>query len=102
MSRRFVTDLKDGDIVEEVFLVSDKQLRANRNAALYLSVDLRDRTGLINGVYCRGCGLGNEEEKVSVLQETPSGVKIRSTGFPSLSYGMSLAGSTREITPLFP
>jgi len=49
MSRRFVTDLKDGDIVEEVFLVSDKQLRANRNAALYLSVDLRDRTGVING-----------------------------------------------------
>lgn len=49
MSRRFVTDLKDGDIVEEIFLVADKQLRANRNAALYLSVDLRDRTGLING-----------------------------------------------------
>ena len=49
MTRRFVTDLKDGDIVEEVFLVSDKQLRANRNAALYLSIDLRDRTGVING-----------------------------------------------------
>lgn len=49
MSRRFVTDLKDGDVVEEVFLVADKQLRANRNAALYLSVDLRDRTGVING-----------------------------------------------------
>jgi 23S rRNA maturation-related 3'-5' exoribonuclease YhaM len=49
MSRRFVTDLKDGDVVEEAFLVADKQLRANRNAALYLSVDLRDRTGVING-----------------------------------------------------
>ena len=49
MSRRFVTDLKDGEVVDEVFLVSDKQLRANRNAALYLSVDLRDKTGMING-----------------------------------------------------
>ena len=49
MSRRFVTDLKDGEIVDDVFLVSDKQLRANRNAALYLSVDLRDKTGMING-----------------------------------------------------
>lgn len=49
MSRRFVTDLKDGEVVDDVFLVSDKQLRANRNAALYLSVDLRDKTGMING-----------------------------------------------------
>ena len=49
MPRRFVTDLKDGEVVDEVFLVSDKQLRANRNAALYLSVDLRDKTGMING-----------------------------------------------------
>lgn len=49
MSRRFVADLKDGEIVDDVFLVADKQLRANRNAALYLSVDLRDKTGMING-----------------------------------------------------
>ena len=49
MARRYVTDLKDGDIVDEVFLVADKQLRANRNAALYLTVDLRDRTGVVNG-----------------------------------------------------
>lgn len=49
MSRRFVSDLKDGEVVDDVFLVSDKQLRANRNAALYLSIDLRDRSGLING-----------------------------------------------------
>ncbi|MBM3203410.1 CMP-binding protein, partial [Candidatus Woesearchaeota archaeon] len=48
MPRRYVTDLKDGDVVDEVFLVADKQLRANRNAALYLTVDLRDRTGVVN------------------------------------------------------
>ena len=40
MTRRYVTDLRDGDLVDEVFLVADKQLRANRNAALYLTVDL--------------------------------------------------------------
>jgi len=43
-----VNELKDGDLVEEIFLVTDKQLRANRNAALYLSLDLRDKTGVIN------------------------------------------------------
>jgi 3'-5' exoribonuclease len=48
MPRRYVQELKDGDVVEEIFLVADKQLRANRNAALYLSVDLRDKTGVIN------------------------------------------------------
>src|SRR3954462_14396738 len=49
MSRRFVQQLADGESVEEVYLVSDKQLRANRNGNLYIQVDLRDRTGVING-----------------------------------------------------
>jgi 3'-5' exoribonuclease len=48
MARRWIAELKDGDLVEEVFFLADRQLRANRNAALYLSVDLRDRTGVIN------------------------------------------------------
>ncbi len=49
MSRRSISSLKDGDLVEEIYFVADRQLRANRNAALYLSVDLRDKTGLMNG-----------------------------------------------------
>src|SRR3981081_2337987 len=49
MSRRFVEQLADGDSVEEVFLVAEKQLRANRNGNLYIQVDLRDRSGTING-----------------------------------------------------
>lgn len=48
MTRRFVGEFKDGDLVEEMFFLADRQLRANRNAALYLSVDLRDRTGVMN------------------------------------------------------
>ncbi len=48
MTRRFVKQLADGEAVEEVFLVNDKQLRANRNGNLYLQVDLSDRTGTIN------------------------------------------------------
>lgn len=48
MSRRYVQQLTDGESIEEVFLVSDKQLRANRNGNLYLQMDLRDRTGAIN------------------------------------------------------
>ena len=49
MARRFVDSLADGDNVDEVFLVIDKQLRANRNGNLYLQLDLGDRSGHING-----------------------------------------------------
>jgi 3'-5' exoribonuclease len=48
MSRKFVRQMADGDAVEEVYLVTDKQLRANRNGNLYLQVELRDRTGSIS------------------------------------------------------
>src|SRR5258708_177922 len=48
MSRRFVQQLADGDNIEEVYLITDKQLRANRNGNLYLQIELRDRTGSIS------------------------------------------------------
>ncbi len=47
MTRRFVNQLANGDSVDEVFLVSDKQLRANRQGNLYLHLELRDRTGAL-------------------------------------------------------
>jgi 3'-5' exoribonuclease len=49
MTRRYVQQMADGESIEDVYLVSDKQLRANRHGNLYLQVDLRDRTGSING-----------------------------------------------------
>jgi len=50
MSRINVADLKDGDSVEEVYLLAEKSLRANRNANLYLLAQLRDKTGTISGL----------------------------------------------------
>jgi 3'-5' exoribonuclease len=49
MARRFVDQLGDGEAIEEVFLVADKQLRANRNGNPYIQVELRDRSGAITG-----------------------------------------------------
>jgi 3'-5' exoribonuclease len=49
MARRFVQQLKDGETIDEIYLVSEKQLRANRNGNLYIQVELRDRTGAISG-----------------------------------------------------
>jgi 3'-5' exoribonuclease len=48
MTRRFVDQLSDGENVDEVYLVVDKQLRANRNGNLYIQLDLGDRSGTIN------------------------------------------------------
>lgn len=47
MSRLYVKDLKSGDTIDEVYLVSDKQLRANKNGNLYLQADLRDKSGVV-------------------------------------------------------
>ena len=43
--RRFVEQFRDGDTLDDVYLVTEKQLRANRNGNFYIQVDLRDRTG---------------------------------------------------------
>src|SRR5712692_9072823 len=48
MGRRYIQQLADGDTVEDVYLITDKQLRANRNGNLYLQIELRDRSGLIS------------------------------------------------------
>jgi 3'-5' exoribonuclease len=47
MGRRFVQQLTDGESIEEVYLVTDKQLRANRNGNSYLQLELRDRSAAI-------------------------------------------------------
>jgi 3'-5' exoribonuclease len=46
--RRYIKEFADGDAIDDVFLLADKQLRANRNANLYLLADLRDKTGGIS------------------------------------------------------
>jgi 3'-5' exoribonuclease len=50
MTRRFVNQLSDRESVDEVFLVSDKQLRTNRQGSLYLQMRLSDRTGSLNAM----------------------------------------------------
>lgn len=45
--RRYVNQLANGESVDELFLVADKQLRANRQGNLYLHLELRDKTGAV-------------------------------------------------------
>lgn len=48
MSRRYVAELSHQEKVDEIFVVSEKQLRPNRNGNLYLQFELSDRTGAIS------------------------------------------------------
>ncbi len=50
MPRLFVNQLADGSPVDEVFLLADRQLRANRHAETYLLAQLRDKTGQVSGL----------------------------------------------------
>ncbi len=57
MARRFVEQLRDGDNLDDIYLVTDKQLRANRNGNPYLLLELRDRTG---GIQARMWNAGDQ------------------------------------------
>lgn len=48
MSRRAIQLLTDGEAIDEVYMVTDKQLRTNRQGNLFLQLELRDKTGAIS------------------------------------------------------
>lgn len=59
MTKRFVNQLVDKEAIDDIFLVNEKSLRANRNGNLYLQVRLADRTGSVTGM------LWNANEKLA-------------------------------------
>jgi 3'-5' exoribonuclease len=71
MPRVFVNQLADGSPVEEVFLLADRQLRANRHAETYLLTQLRDKTGQVSGL------LWNVSESASSQFQPGDYVKVR-------------------------
>ena len=50
MPRQYVEHLRNGQSIDEIYLLTEKQLRANRNGDLYLLVHLKDRTGVVHGL----------------------------------------------------
>ena len=50
MSRRFIAQFAEREPIDQVFLVADKQLRANRQGNYYLQLRLADKSGSITGM----------------------------------------------------
>jgi 3'-5' exoribonuclease len=71
MNRRYVNQLVNGDSVDELFLVADKQLRANRQGNLYLHLELRDKTGSV------GARLWNATENLARTFEPGDYLHVR-------------------------
>lgn len=71
MNRRYVNQLANGESVDELYLVADKQLRANRQGNLYLHLELRDKTGAL------GARLWNATEELARTFEPGDYLRVR-------------------------
>lgn len=50
MKKSYITQMKSGEIVDDIFMLSEKVLSRKRDGAYYLNVVLSDKTGNIKGV----------------------------------------------------
>lgn len=73
MARRYINQLAEGETVNQIFLVADKQVRANRSGNLYLQLRLTDKTGSLTGM------LWNANEKISGKFESGDYLTIEGT-----------------------
>ena len=71
MSRAYVNLLANGDSIDEVYLVADKQLRANKQGNLYLHLELRDKTGAV------GARLWNASENLARIFEPGDHLRVK-------------------------
>ncbi len=73
MERRYINQLGEHESVDQVFLVSDKQLRTNRNGNLYLQLRLADRTGTVMAM------LWNASDQVYASFDNGEYVRVQAT-----------------------
>jgi len=48
MAHRFISDLKEGEAVESVYLVREKSFDVTKNGNSYISLELSDKTGMVD------------------------------------------------------
>ena len=50
MKKQFINAIQAGDIVDDIFILSQKNLAQKRDGSNYLNISLSDKTGIIKGV----------------------------------------------------
>ncbi len=48
MAHRFISDLKEGEVIESVYLVREKSFDTTKNGNPYISLELSDKTGMVD------------------------------------------------------
>lgn len=48
MAHRFISDLKEGEVVESVYLVREKSFDTTKNGNPYIALELSDKTGMVD------------------------------------------------------
>src|SRR4029450_2261819 len=91
--RRPINQLSDREQIDQVFLLADKQLRANRNGNLYLQLRLTDKSGALTGM------LWNADERL--FDSVASGNYLRVQGTTQL-YNGQLQMIVTRIEPADP
>jgi len=72
---RFVKDIKEGEPVRDLFLVANKALLTSNAGKPYLSLQLRDRTGQIEGrVWDRAEEIGKRFERDDVVEASGTAI----------------------------
>lgn len=71
MERQFISQMGEQSQIDEIFLVSDKQLRPNRAGNLYLQLRLTDKTGWVNAM------LWNANQQVSESFDNGDFVRVQ-------------------------
>ena len=46
--RKYINQLKDNEAINEIYLVTEKQLRPNKNGVFYIQMTISDRTGSVS------------------------------------------------------
>src|SRR5688572_28435458 len=91
--RRAISQLSDREQIDQVFLLADKQLRANRNGNLYLQLRLTDKSGALTGM------LWNADDRL--FNSVASGNYLRVQGTTQL-YNGQLQMIVTRIEPADP
>ena len=91
MSRRYISQYGEGENIDEIYVASEKQLRANRNGNLYLQVRLSDKTGSMTGM------LWNANDRLYDMFE--NGDYLRATG-TTQHYNGNLQAILNRVEPV--
>lgn len=91
MKTQFIADLRDGDMVNDYFLATRKDLRTQTNGGKFLGMVFRDRTGEIGGI------LWNNAESISNLFNAGDIVNVRGQ---VTSYQSRLQIRVESVLPL--